>query len=760
MTTTSRATSTTAAASLLLLAAGWTPSSLSAQEWTDESLMEQAKGFLRDPLPDRLRQAASILAHRREAFSALCARVHGDYREYLLKIDALLDDLANERWSARETAEKTLVEIGARARAVIEQRAEKGSTLEERIRCKRILAALTARGTKQEDDETTILAGLVMTTIYMDPDPVLLRSLRSALGHSDSRVVDYAIRSLGLHGTDVEAVTVRGMLDQKSGASRRSVLSALGTMPSEKALGICRDLLADENLPPADRAAILRSLRHREGGGSLLAELEGSPIEWMAKAARLGASHEAAPPHSVILTLSDRSTLTGGFLGMLGDSTIVSEPIPEMGRAYLSFSEADILDFPDHPKKAIEGARVFLNQGSMIAGKLLGFSGPSLSLESPVFGKLEIERERIQGIAVDPGLDRLVGNSADRDRVRLRSNEFLEGRLVEVGGGKLSISIENGEAREVSMEDVAGILLRRTAATEPDTSVYTRVDLVGGDRILGYCCAATRGSFVLYCPMVGVAEVPIDSVSHVEIGVGGGAMWGFTLITDYSDNRIVEVDDQGRVVFELGDVYGPWDAECLDNGNLLVTEFSISRVQEVDRKGDVLWSFDKLKNPYDADRLPNGNTLIADTFGGRVIEVGPDKEIRWSYDKEIRPFDADRLPNGNTLIADVLKDRVLEVSPGGEIVWQVRNMNNVHDADRLPNGNTLITLRSANKVIEVDRDGKTVWELGNLESPGDADRLPNGHTLVAENKQVREFDRRGNPVWRFDTTWAVEVNRY
>jgi hypothetical protein len=233
-----------------------------------------------------------------------------------------------------------------------------------------------------------------------------------------------------------------------------------------------------------------------------------------------------------------------------------------------------------------------------------------------------------------------------------------------------------------------------------------------------------------------------------------------TVIADYSDNRVVIINGEGQVLFERNDVFGAWDAEITAARTLLITEFSVGRLEEIDRNGKLLWSFEDLRNPYDADRLPNGNTLIADTFAGRVIEVNPDKKIVWQYDTEIRPFDCDRLANGNTLIADVLKDRVIEVSPEGEIVWEVKNMNNVHDADRLPNGNTLITLRSAGKVIEVDREGKVVWELNGLESPGDADRLPNGHTLVAENKQVREFDRRGNVVWKFLTTWAVEVNRY
>jgi hypothetical protein len=240
---------------------------------------------------------------------------------------------------------------------------------------------------------------------------------------------------------------------------------------------------------------------------------------------------------------------------------------------------------------------------------------------------------------------------------------------------------------------------------------------------------------------------------------------GLTLVVDYSDNRIIEIDSAGTIVNELDNVFGAWDAEILPNGNYLITEFSVSRVSEVTRDGRVVWSLGGdnrgvLKNPYDADRLPNGNTLIADTFGGRVVEVDFQKNTVWSYAEGIRPFDVDRLDNGNTLIADVLEDRVIEVNPEGVIVWEVRDMPNVHDADRLPNGNTLITLRTVNRVVELDRDGKEVFRLDKLNSPSDADRLANGNTLVAENQMVREFDPQGKEVWRREMTWAVEINRY
>src|SRR5690606_7239615 len=133
----------------------------------------------------------------------------------------------------------------------------------------------------------------------------------------------------------------------------------------------------------------------------------------------------------------------------------------------------------------------------------------------------------------------------------------------------------------LALAEVAGVLFRRPTQLPIDTEVYTRVDLVAGDRLLTHIGAAPADRLGLVVPGLGAAAVPMTRVARLECGVGGGALWGFTLIADYSDNRIIEVDDQGREVFKLEEVYGAWDVECLDSGNLLVTEFALNRVVEV-----------------------------------------------------------------------------------------------------------------------------------------------------------------------------------
>ena len=752
-----------------------------AQEWTGEQLAAACPGFQAETLTARLEQVGKLLAERQAAYSALVARLHGDHREYRLRIDHLIEQLGDPRWQVREDAERALIEIGSQAWTVIQQAKENYTVLEQHIRCSRILDALAARGTEQEDRERRLLRGLATTALYLDSEPRLLRALRSALGHTDPSIAESALRALGKLGGDEEVDAVAQMVQWKGGFHRLNAVSALGRMRSDRALAACRQLL----WPPAtgglldggsltrtEAMAIVRSLHRRDRAGddasvkALLAELRKHADPVIAAGASITAPDDGRATKARI-TLPDRTQVEATLGGFCGESTLVAGAFQGLPQAELSFGDCDTVDFPAHAAVPNERARVFLNQGSLVTGEVLSVDPESVRVKSPIFGTLVLPRREVQGIAIDPALDRLVGASTEHDRVRLRSGEFLDGAVNLAEGNTFSVRTTDAAERTPALGEIAGILFTRPQTGEPDPTIYTRVDLVSGERLIGFLADSSANHLALTVPLLGAAAIPLEQVTRLEFGVGGGAMWGFTLIADYSDNRVVEVDDQGRVVFVLEEIFGAWDAECLDNGNLLITEFSVSRVQEVDRKGKTVWSFEKdvangkdLKNPYDADRLPNGNTLIADTFGSRVIEVDHEKNIVWSYGKEIRPFDCDRLPNGNTLIADVLKDRIIEVSPAGDIVWEVKGLPNAHDADRLPNGNTLVTLRNKGVVVELDREGKVVWELQGLSSPSDADRLPNGHTLVAENTRVREFDRRGNEVWKKEMTWAVEVNRY
>ena len=204
---------------------------------------------------------------------------------------------------------------------------------------------------------------------------------------------------------------------------------------------------------------------------------------------------------------------------------------------------------------------------------------------------------------------------------------------------------------------------------------------------------------------------------------------GNTLITDVHDDRVIEVDNGGTIVWEyVTGLDGPWDAERLANGNTLITDSYNNRVIEVDSDGVIVWQKTRLYYPVDAERLANGNTLISEIGNTRVIEVSPWGWIVWEYATGLdQAWDAERLANGNTLIADPYNFRVIEVDSNGTIVWVKTGLTGPDDVERLPNGNTLITESYIyrNRVFEVNRDGMIVWEIAGMDVPIDAERISN-----------------------------------
>ena len=155
-----------------------------------------------------------------------------------------------------------------------------------------------------------------------------------------------------------------------------------------------------------------------------------------------------------------------------------------------------------------------------------------------------------------------------------------------------------------------------------------------------------------------------------------------------ADNRVVVVNQQGKIVWQYGQagVTGsgpnqlntPVFAIQLPNRNIMVVDQANNRVIEIDRNSkQIVWSYGPksgpgaLNNPNSAELLPNGNILIGDENNNRVIEITRDSTIVWQYSQGLSAAAfASRLPNGDTLIADSSHSRILEVTPNKKVVFE------------------------------------------------------------------------------------------
>jgi hypothetical protein len=204
---------------------------------------------------------------------------------------------------------------------------------------------------------------------------------------------------------------------------------------------------------------------------------------------------------------------------------------------------------------------------------------------------------------------------------------------------------------------------------------------------------------------------------------------GLTMIAESGNARIVEVDQDDKIVHEIPltvEHTSPHRdtrmARKLANGNYLVCHEGDGKVREYDRSGKVVWTY-----ALDLAGRPRSNGHGPEGHG---VEV----------------YGAIRLPNGNTLIAGGNNNRVIDVTPAGKIVWSVDQKELpgitlawVTTLHALPNGNVIVGNCHAGpdnpQLFEVTRDKKVVWTFKDFKTFGNS--LAAAHILGLPDKTVR-----------------------
>jgi hypothetical protein len=276
---------------------------------------------------------------------------------------------------------------------------------------------------------------------------------------------------------------------------------------------------------------------------------------------------------------------------------------------------------------------------------------------------------------------------------------------------------------------------------------------------------------------------------------------GNLLIADQFNNRVIEIDPAGNIVWQFGvgpddvsaaSVVGTNDAQRVGKSTLIAgtgappgTEKACpngcadNRVLLVNGQGHIQWQYgtfgitgsgpNELNTPVQATWTPEQTVLITDQANERIIEVNLDNRILWQYGETgitgigpnqlNNPNSAELLENGHILISDENNDRAIEVDRGHHIIMTFTadgSASGVAFASRLKNGHTLLTDSNHNRVVEVDAHDHVVWEyLTNTQNgsnpapfPTRAIRTRDGNTIISDqfNHRVIVVDGDGNIV--------------
>jgi hypothetical protein len=258
---------------------------------------------------------------------------------------------------------------------------------------------------------------------------------------------------------------------------------------------------------------------------------------------------------------------------------------------------------------------------------------------------------------------------------------------------------------------------------------------------------------------------------------------GNILIADQFNNRVIETDPYGAIVWSYGlgpndfsarSPIGVNDAERVGSLTLMAgtgTPAGVipqapggavdNRVMLVNSAAKIVWQYGQfgqtgsgpnlLNTPVQNTFLPNFDVLITDQGNNRIIEVNMAKKIVWQYpgsntndaDQLNGPNSAELLQNGHILIADQGNNRAIEVNRKDQILNTFSaggTVNTVAFASRLDNGDTLLTDAGNSRAVEVDANDDIVWQFVTDTDPNSvaaplptrAVRLKNGDTLISD----------------------------
>jgi hypothetical protein len=229
---------------------------------------------------------------------------------------------------------------------------------------------------------------------------------------------------------------------------------------------------------------------------------------------------------------------------------------------------------------------------------------------------------------------------------------------------------------------------------------------------------------------------------------------GYTLVVHREKTgtagRVVELDANGKVRWEIAGLQSPIDAQLLPGDRVLICEYTPKRITERNLKGEVLWEKKLATTQYlvTAQRLPNGNTFIA--CRNQIMELDEKgKEIISIKRAASDVYAAQKLRNGQIALITLQGVYTRLDATGKELQsFQVGRIAIYSGIDVLPSGGVIVPLTAENKVAEYDADGKRVWEVA-VQSPMSAVRLPNGNILIASavGQRIVEVDRTGKEVW-------------
>lgn len=275
---------------------------------------------------------------------------------------------------------------------------------------------------------------------------------------------------------------------------------------------------------------------------------------------------------------------------------------------------------------------------------------------------------------------------------------------------------------------------------------------------------------------------------------------GNTLIVDAGNMRLIEVTDEGDIIWEHHTNEGPEEHQmdspfrAAKTTTGLVMVLSETSVMEIDpNEKKVVWAcqlseFERAKmilkaetqakrfmkhgvrNPYMKTKEEDGPSEEAQSRLQELIakRLATSRSTAHTHKAHVTTFSKQPLEPLDFFLVDRSRNRLLKIDREGQLHWRYgekegESLNKPHACVRTPEGRALVTDTDGHRILEIDPKSSAVtWSFGQqgkplngrqgLNRPRSALMLANGNLLVTDqnNRRVFELTRQGEIPWSYD----------
>jgi HEAT repeat protein len=493
-------------------------------------------------------------------------------------IAALIKRLGDDSFDEREKASAELIALGPRAEPQLRAAVEKSSDAEVKRRAEDCLAQL-AKG-----DAPTLLTAAVRVLAARKPvgaAVVLLDYLPGAAGEGVAEEVDNALAAVALADGKPDPAVLKA-LEDKLPVRRAAAAVALCRAGAKGQLAAVRKLLKDpENGVRLRVALALVMAREKEAVPALIDLLADLPPEraYEAEDVLLALAGDAAPDVPLGKGADERKKARDAWAAWwkkTGDKADLTKLAENVGAGHILVVTRDA-----GPTKSLEGHVMEIGRDGKVRWDIGGIKYP-------------VDAEMLPG-------------------------------------GRVLICESTG--RRITERNTKGEVLKEI--TIPPTLVMGQP--IGAQRLPNGNTLLTGRTSVAELDRDGKAVWTYHSTRGTVYSARKGRNGEVVVAT--SNSTLVRLDASGKEVSTIPAtrILAMGGIDVLPNGNVLLGDYAQNKVVEYDAKGKVVWQA-TAQRPGAVTRLPNGHTLVAQTLSKVLIELDRDGKEVWKCPLQGRPY--------------------------------------------------------------------------------------------------------------------------